>query len=133
MTTITIPGEPIAQPRHQVANGRAYIPAKHPIHAYKDSLRLVARQSFSKPLEGPIGVSLTFIFARPKRLKKTRTDRTWKDTKPDIDNLEKAVLDALNGIAWMDDGQVAAVVEKTKVWAAIDEQPQTVVKVVKLN
>lgn len=128
---IVIPGEPVAQPRHQVANGRAYIPAKHPIHAFKDSVRLIGRQSISKPLEGPIGVSLTFVFARPKRLKKTRPDQTWKDTKPDIDNLEKAVLDALNGIAWNDDGQVAAVM-KNKVWAAIDEAPRTIVKIVKL-
>jgi Holliday junction resolvase RusA-like endonuclease len=34
--------------------------------------------------------------------------------RPDIDNLEKAVLDALNGVAWKDDTQVARVVkEKT--------------------
>lgn len=31
-------------------------------------------------------------------------------SKPDIDNVIKAVLDALNGLAWTDDTQVAAVV-----------------------
>lgn len=30
--------------------------------------------------------------------------------KPDIDNVIKAVLDALNGLAWADDTQVAAVI-----------------------
>lgn len=29
----------------------------------------------------------------------------------DIDNLEKAVLDALNGVAWHDDSQVVRVVK----------------------
>jgi Holliday junction resolvase RusA-like endonuclease len=35
--------------------------------------------------------------------------------RPDIDNLEKAVLDALKGVAWKDDTQVARVV-KEKTW-----------------
>ncbi len=36
-----------------------------------------------------------------------------KSTKPDIDNLEKLVYDALNGLIWEDDGQVtSALVEK---------------------
>lgn len=132
MTLLTLPGEPIAQPRHQVANGRAYIPSKHPIHAFKAALRLLARQECRAPLEGPVAVTLHFVFERPKRLSKKIERRIHKSTKPDIDNLEKAVLDALNGIAWADDGQVCSVV-KAKYWAAIGEAAGTEIQILELG
>lgn len=37
--------------------------------------------------------------------------------KPDIDKLERCVLDALTGIVWVDDSQVCVVSNKSKVWA----------------
>jgi Holliday junction resolvase RusA-like endonuclease len=43
-----------------------------------------------------------------------------KTKKPDIDNLTKAILDALNGIAWNDDAQVAQITAK-KVWSIQDQ------------
>lgn len=51
----------------------------------------------------PISVSLTFYFAKPKSEKKLVLHKT---TKPDIDKLLRAVLDALTGIAYQDDSQV---------------------------
>ena len=34
----------------------------------------------------------------------------WYDKKPDVDNIAKAVLDALNGIAYDDDKQITSLV-----------------------
>ncbi len=48
-------------------------------------------------------VTIEFIFPRPKSLKKSQL---LPITRPDLDNLEKSILDALNGLAWHDDGQV---------------------------
>lgn len=38
--------------------------------------------------------------------------REWKSTTPDIDKLERALLDALTGVAYADDAQVARVVKE---------------------
>ena len=47
-----------------------------------------------------------FYFARPKSLNKSILQKT---TRPDVDKLIRAVLDALTGIVYADDSQVTAV------------------------
>lgn len=61
--------------------------------------------------ELPVGIVATFIMPRPKaHFKKSglRSDApSWHIIKPDSDNLEKAVLDALTTLgAWRDDSQI---------------------------
>jgi len=109
MNTVTIKIEiqPVAQPRHQIANGRAYIPAKHKIHAYKEAVALFAKQQMQgqPPWEGAVNAYLLFQFPRPKKLH----EEEWRHLKkPDIDNLIKAVLDAMNGVVFLDDSQVCS-------------------------
>jgi Holliday junction resolvase RusA-like endonuclease len=108
---IFIPGEPIAQPRVKVSTrggfARAYADAKHPIHAYKQAIRLAYVNAGGDVLEGPVSIRIVCWFGRPKsHSKKRRQQREPKITKPDADNLGKGNLDALNEIAYDDDGQV---------------------------
>jgi len=63
-----------------------------------------AEKHFKKPLIGPIMVSMIFYMDRPA----SRRKDVWVPTTPDLDNLEKAVLDALNGVAYEDDRFVVA-------------------------
>jgi Holliday junction resolvase RusA-like endonuclease len=51
----------------------------------------------------PISISLTFVFEKPRSERKSALHKT---TKPDLDKLLRAVLDALTGIAYADDSQV---------------------------
>lgn len=70
-------------------------------------------------LEGPIEVILRFKFLRPQGhyskaqiampYQLTRSAPKMMRTKPDIDKLIRAVLDALTGIAMRDDNQVARI------------------------
>lgn len=64
------------------------------------------------PLSGPI--SLTVVFKMPYRKGDLRKDGTPKPsapyhhtTKPDSTKMLRAVEDALTGIAWIDDAQIA--------------------------
>lgn len=103
---------PMAQPRPKFArignHVRTYDPAK--AGRYKQDIRA---QVISKPhemMEGPITLICEFHMMRPKShynkkgLKKDAP--VWHTNKPDLDNMIKAVKDALNGIIWHDDSQV---------------------------
>ncbi len=107
-----VPGLPIAQPRYgKGKNDNAYIPklksgAPHPIHAWKELLRIHYNMIASPsvfPLTGPAIVSLEFIFPRPRNVPKAQY---YKITKPDIDNLTKAVFEPMSGCLVKDDNQI---------------------------
>jgi len=67
-----------------------------------------------KPIEGPVMLNFVAYFKRPKshygtgknshKLKKTAP--FYHTNKPDKDNVEKLIGDALNGYIWKDDCQV---------------------------
>jgi Holliday junction resolvase RusA-like endonuclease len=65
------------------------------------------------PLTGPLEMSIDFYFARPARLltKKSPDGEIPHTSKPDVDNLAKAVLDALTQTGMLvDDSQVYSLV-----------------------
>ncbi len=116
MITFTVEGtaRPQGSKRH-VGGGRMIESSKH-VGAWRDFVRLKAAQEMSKwPVaEGPVSVDIQFYFDRPKKhynSKGLRADAPDKHTtKPDIDKLLRAVLDAMTGIVFKDDSQVQQVV-----------------------
>ena len=118
--TFTVPGEPIPQPRPRVSTrggfARAYVPAKHPVHAYRDAIAAAARMAGAGVHGEPVSVVIDFVWERPKsHLRKSGVKPDAPALpRPDLDNTTKAVLDSLNGVAWEDDSQVQRlVVEKS--------------------
>ncbi len=136
----TVYGDPVAQPRqrHAAVRGkggrvgvRNYTPKDHPVQDFKQAVQLEATRSYiGSPIVGVVGITITFVVARPKsmRRKNTPMPRVWHTVKPDIDNLAKAVFDALKGILWVDDSQIAKAT-LSKVYAAGDEQPHVIIEV----
>lgn len=60
-----------------------------------------------EPFSGPISVCIVTYRKLPKSTPKSVLSEP--DTyKPDADNVAKVVLDALNGVAWLDDAQVTS-------------------------
>lgn len=68
------------------------------------------------PLTGPLSVTFHFWLPRPKAHFKTgrmnnilRSDCPWwHEKKPDVLKMARAVEDALTGILWVDDAQIAS-------------------------
>ena len=64
-----------------------------------------------KPLEGRVQVEINAFFEIPKSTKKADRELMLENKinptkKPDIDNIVKIILDAMNGIAFYDDTQI---------------------------
>lgn len=114
----------------QAVRTQNYTPKDHPVQAYKSAIRQAARLVFWSPLEGPVSVNLTLVLPRHKaKVWKTKPmPRYLSDKKPDEDNYKKAIYDALTGVAWVDDGQVAKS-NFSKWHAAGGEQPHTVISI----
>lgn len=135
-----VPGVPVPQPRQRHRSVKVqgkggfvqnYTPQTDPVNAFKAAVRLTARGVYrGPPLLGPLRVDLLFLLPRTKaEFWKTKPmPRLPHPKKPDRDNLDKAVLDALTGLLWLNDSQVCDG-RITKLIAAGDEQPHTVVTV----
>lgn len=106
-----IVGKPIAQPRPRITrNGMAFVPSSHPVHSWKESIREAAAEIIELPFTGPVSVDMFFWMPRPKNMtwKTKAMPKYWHVKKPDVDNIAKAVLDALSGTAFLDDNQVSS-------------------------
>ncbi len=106
-------GVPIAQPRHRVttASGfaRAYIPASHKVHVWKNAIIASLDKSgmSDRRIDVPVELSLEFQLPMPKRMKNETGHTISHVKKPDIDNLVKAVMDAMTTTGvWRDDSLV---------------------------
>lgn len=125
-----IPGSPVAQPRPR---GRLAGPRHKPfVHIYnppdaddwKMAVALYAQTAFKfQPIDQALQVRLAFTMPRPdshyrttvKEGRRLRADApVWHTNKPDGDNLEKAVLDALTGIVWTDDCRICQTYREKK-------------------
>jgi len=117
----------VPQPRVRVSTrggfARAYVPSKHPVHAYRDAILREALACGLTPTSEPIEVIVDAVFKRPKS---HLTKRGVKATAPqlpraDVDNVGKAVLDALKSV--FDDTHVRRLIVE-KSWG--DEARTTV-------
>jgi len=81
----------------------------HPIHRWAGCIRSAALPyRLETPFaDGALEVKLSFLMPPPQAMvRHGRLLRTWPITRPDTDNLCKAVLDALTGLLWADDNVV---------------------------
>lgn len=120
----SLPGTPIPKGRPRFGNGRAYTPKR--TKDYENALKALIKE---QDITGPIEVSINAIFPRPQRLNPMKyPDGLILHTKrPDLDNIVKAVLDALNKTL-QDDAQVC-VIHAYKYYAERSGEPRTEVTI----
>ena len=138
MISFQVMTEPVAQPRqnYRVLKNKAgklfcqsYVPSKHPVHNYK-KLIAEAAQLYQgvMPTDKTYQAVLTFVINRPKQFmkKKSPDGRLYHNRTPDGDNLAKSTLDAMTGILYDDDSQIAVTTIR-KMYAAKHELPSVTV------
>lgn len=126
---LIIPGTPQPLRRHRTTRtGRTYDDARNPINREAVRLAWLTAADEGQVQADTIGVRATFVFPRPKShfLRGVIRDTApyWHTKTPDVDNLVKLVLDALNGYAYGDDAQVVAI-SATKRYCGAHEEPHT--------
>lgn len=113
----TVDGEPKGKARPRVLkSGHTYTPQE--TVNYENYVKWCFRESGQQMLDGMIEADIKAYFQIPKSAGKNKAmlmcDGNIRPIKkPDIDNIVKAVLDSLNGIAYHDDSMiVSATIQK---------------------
>jgi crossover junction endodeoxyribonuclease RusA len=87
--TFTMPYPPTVNTYWRIFKGRMILSAN--ARRYKQTAALKAKAAGARPLQGPVSVTLHVY--RPRKV-------------GDLDNVLKACLDALRGVAYVDDKQI---------------------------
>lgn len=107
-------GVPKAQPRPRARRAGKHVHVYNPSSAneWKKTVKLAFSKYKGICLEDPIKITIRYYLKRPKSLmrKKDPANIIFHTRKPDIDNLNKAVMDSLTNIGiWKDDSQVCII------------------------
>ncbi len=119
----SIPGEPRGKDRPRARAQVVHTPtgpiAVLRIHSDPQTVRVekAVRAEFKRlhphhvPLTGPVMLRFTAVFPPLASFTKAQREAAargelYHTSKPDKDNIEKLLVDALNGLAWVDDSQI---------------------------
>lgn len=101
----------MASPRPRFARAMGvYMSSEYLLQKARIRTEMHLRKVHHEPLVGPIWVRLLIFRPRP-----ITSRRKVYDTKPDIDNLVKTVMDAGNKMIWHDDAAIVRL-EATKIY-----------------
>lgn len=128
MIKLQIDLEPKPKQRPKVGRGRAYTPPQ--TARYEAAISEAAAHLI--PMEGALELEAVFVFPRLKATPKSEPERALKATRPDLDNLIKALKDGLQGHAFNDDAQITQL-KARKVYAALGERPHIEVSVMSVD
>lgn len=135
MIEIVVLGTPVAKgrPRFAKATGHAYTPEK--TRNFEAALKYAAVQVMGDrpPLDGPLEVEMSVVLPVAKSWPKKRRLQALSNIllptkKPDFDNYQK-IVDALNEVVWIDDGQITDSHFKKRY----GDKPGTWIKVKRVN
>ena len=110
----TVPGQPVGKGRPRIgrvgAHARMFTPEK--TASYESLVKHAAHVAMAgaKPIEGACGVRMRITLSVPASWSKKKQAQALAGavrptTKPDADNVVKAVFDGMNGVVWRDDVQ----------------------------
>jgi Holliday junction resolvase RusA-like endonuclease len=109
-------------------SGIHYTPEK--TRNYEAFVKMLAVEAMkgNKPIEGACTALISVYYPIPKSTSKKKAlqmidGKIYPTKKPDIDNIVKAIFDAMNGIVFIDDSQVVSL----SVHKIYESQAETIV------
>lgn len=129
--TFTVPGLLATGGIKYTKQGFSYTPKN--VAEWRGVVRVFAKEACREPLAGPIAVTITVHLLKPESWPKKNTPKfPWQWApykKPDLDNVSKPILDACNGVAWLDDAQIVDL-RLVKSWW---HRPEVMVEIVQVQ
>ena len=117
----TVEGKPIPKGRPRFTkSGHVYTPGQTLTFENAVKRKAAGVMLTRQPFKGPVWVQVEAVMAPPKKL-----TRDYPSVRPDLDNIVKAVTDALNGICFDDDAQIISL----RAWKIYGDRPETRVTV----
>ena len=127
MLTYMVEGNPVGKGRPRFAKRGNFVSTYTPkkTRDYESVIKDAAKLAMgsSEPLETPVTVAIYITVPIPQSYSKKRTEACLSSSekpikKPDIDNIAKCFLDAMNGAVYHDDSQVLTL-HITKVYGTV--------------
>lgn len=105
------------RPRFNTKTYTTYTPEK--TKAFEQRLKLYFKKKYNNPeiSENPFKAKILVEFKPPKGTSKKMLQKLCDKPytkKPDLDNIIKAILDSLNGLAYKDDNQITQIISEKK-------------------
>ena len=121
-----VEGTPVGKGRPKFARRGKFVSTYTPTktRTYEDTIKVAARRAMTiEPLQTPVTVFVYISVPIPASYSKKRKQACLSGfekpmKKPDIDNVSKCFLDAMNGIVYLDDVQVISL-HMTKVYNTV--------------
>jgi Holliday junction resolvase RusA-like endonuclease len=122
-----VPGQPQGKQRAKIVKigGFSRMATPKKTVAYEGLVAHAAHAAMNglAPIAGPVAVTIDIVCQVPASWsQRKQTDaiagRILPTTKPDVDNVEKALFDGMNGVVWNDDVQVVRVTKGKRYGAA---------------
>ena len=115
MISFVVPGVPVGKGRPRFAKRGNFVSTYTPekTASYENLVKVLAMQAMkgTQPLPYPVRVVIDVAICPPASWSKKKRAQALNQLiqptgKPDIDNVAKGILDAMNGVAYLDDKQV---------------------------
>lgn len=129
MIKFVVPGKPQGKGRPRVTRNGTYTPKA--TKEYQRTISTCAKLSNNIYYEKePLSATILCFYPIPKNTPKYKRKmmiegKTYPMVKPDLDNVAKAILDALNGVCYKDDNQIVELHIKKKY----SDEPRVIVKI----
>lgn len=121
MCDFVVEGKPVGKGRPRFKRVGNFVQTYTPANTaeYEKLVRLRFQNAGGVITDKPVRVAVVAFFAPPKSIRKREKADMLSNLilpmkKPDVDNIAKIILDALNGIAYKDDSQVVELSVKKK-------------------
>lgn len=128
---IDVLGDPKPQARARTVSARGKTWSYSPKNAWKELV--CYNMKLTKPPEPMTGNLNAIMIFRMPRPKNDKSGSWWMNKRPDIDNIYKAVSDAMQDAGWIeDDGQIVRA-QVTKRYPMPSEMPGCLIRVEKIK
>ena len=125
---LVVYAKPVAKARPRVAFNRgkphAFTPSKTQHAEWEIRQAWIKEFGSEGAVNSAVELEVTAWLAMPKSIPKSRRGLVLPIHRPDIENLAKTVLDALNGLAYQDDSQVITLTASKRYLRPGDDGPE---------